>query len=369
MMTYSYSKFRKYGECPAAFKAAYIDHIPSEPSPELLRGNMVHRIISAYLLHLRENHLRTDITEMETIAEQVFYDPTVRRECPISDDAWEEVAGLADTFARTANIGPAFARSEMKMAVDHDLQPWPYEDPNVFIRAILDRLDLDGERAVIYDYKTGYHAEFNKLQAEVYCYMVFKNYPQVNIIIPIFHHIPVAVEKRGEEVGRDRLDGLEKKLRKMAAMIQADKEFAPTPGAACDDCPYPCPAKQSGLASIANDDGARAIAEDLILLDKQKKDKEKMLRDWCNRRGFVEVNGLVYGFHVSESQEFNDVGEFNATCQMFQRDPCDFLNVDNRKATKLLKDRDPKVAEKFQSIVSIEKSQKWGAKKAKEDES
>lgn len=47
---WSYSRFAKYELCPAQFKYAYIDKLPTTGSPAMARGDKIHRSIASFVM-------------------------------------------------------------------------------------------------------------------------------------------------------------------------------------------------------------------------------------------------------------------------------------------------------------------------------
>jgi len=370
--SFSHTKVRVYEACPLQFKGIYIDGLDVESvNPNIVFGSVGHVVFSRYLKHLKEKGLKTDITAIRRIARETFSDKEVRKENPLPAARLDELIEISERFTEVTMIDESFYGSEISFAFKRDLTPCEFNDPDVFFRGRLDRLDIEGAVATITDYKTLWHADYDPLQAENYAWAIFLLFPEVVTVIPQFFFPRPDIMKRAKEAfDREDLEGLQKRVLLRIELIECDTDFLPTPGSACSYCVLDCPAALSNLRSVKSLEDAEKAANDLLLLAKKKKDAEEALKSWLNENndGKVTVNDQVFGFHTTESISFPDVRDFNATCQEFNRDPNAFLNVNNTKAKKLLKDKDEKVRAAFAKIAEESRKQTWGKRKAKKGE-
>lgn len=75
---------------------------------------------------------------------------------------------------------PGEKHCELKLGVTEDLKPCKFFGRNVWLRAIVDFLSIDGDTAYVVDYKTGKSARYaDPDQLELMALAAFVHYPQV----------------------------------------------------------------------------------------------------------------------------------------------------------------------------------------------
>jgi putative RecB family exonuclease len=151
--TLSPSKASAFTDCPLAFRLSIIDHVPEPPSPQAVKGTLVHAALERLFWdHLPgERTIEAGLEALELAWEHIQDDP--------------EFVGLALDIDEAAEF-----RADAEVLVHNYFR---IEDPNavrtvgvelgletrigdMVLRGIIDRLDVtdDGELVVI-DYKTG----------------------------------------------------------------------------------------------------------------------------------------------------------------------------------------------------------------------
>lgn len=72
--------------------------------------------------------------------------------------------------------------NERKMALKEDKTPCEFDDPEYWVRGIVDRLIIDSEDAYVIDYKTGSNRYPDPKQLQLMSLFTFEHHPEVNIV-------------------------------------------------------------------------------------------------------------------------------------------------------------------------------------------
>lgn len=338
---WSYTKFEDYA-CPLHYKFKRLDKVPEVVSPALHKGRLAHEIIGAYNRHLLETGQETDVSAIDGIAYEAFFNPSEPHSLP--PDAYAEVQQLARQFASYWILDLAHTVSvEEIWGV-----PVPGTDRDVMI-VILDHLAIDGDLARIRDFKTDWHLRSlsdveEDLQLRVYAWAVKQMYPQVERFEATLDFVRHQKDRTIE------LDLADVALAEEAIIgtiqrIQAETEWKPAPGAPCTWCAYAdrCPAvgQHADVVRIASPEDAERVAGELAVLERQVELRKAALKDWTNVAGPVAVNGLEWGHFLSQSEGIDDVEAFIERCRKIGINPMDFLTVSTQRLQKLpAKDRE-----------------------------
>jgi putative RecB family exonuclease len=242
------SKVSAFTSCPLAFRYSVIDRLPEPPSPQAVKGTLVHRALQL-LFSEQPPGSRSAAAAHEALGA-----------------AWEEMRGTEDLMGlELTGDDLALFRADSGSLVDGYLA---LEDPDgvqaigleldlrvemdgVVMRGIIDRLDLlpSGELAVV-DYKTGRAPPPDQSRARMagvhfYAYLC----EQVIGVRPA--SIRLMYLRDPVEVSAEPSDQMMRGLRQRAgavwqAVVRACErdDFRPHPSALCNSCGYRayCPA-------------------------------------------------------------------------------------------------------------------------------
>lgn len=144
----AYSHIKAFEQCPKQFyHVKHLNEFPYVETPETKEGNEFHKAAELYIRDgtpLPERFLKNK---------------------PVLD-------------ALNAKPGKKFA--ELKMGITMQFVPCTFFSPEVWIRGIVDLLIIDGDKALIIDYKTGKSAKYAETdQLELMALLVFSHYPEV----------------------------------------------------------------------------------------------------------------------------------------------------------------------------------------------
>jgi RecB family exonuclease len=311
MNAYSISRIENYRRCPAWFKFQYLDKILIPESLVLIFGSIIHDIIHRYSEACIANNKERD----EDIMKAILSQKTVL----MPDTVFSEISDLAERYVHTHIIMPGML--EKKYAFDHAWNLCDWFDKDARFRAVVDRLQIDGNIAQITDYKSDRYFPpksviEKSLQMKVYAFIISHLYPEIETIILDLdyirfgfgghHEIIIDAKKNAEET--------RKELETIMFSIDQDQRFTARPGTACDWCPYPmvCDAfqelfKVGIIQHIATEGDAEIMARKLAVLDAEKKALTEALKAYCeHRQQGIWVDDNLLDNHPTEGMEFPD---------------------------------------------------------------
>lgn len=336
--SFSHTQLEEF-RCPLRWKRRRIDREPEPVSDALLKGRLAHDVVAAYLRHLLEHRLETDVTAIDEIAKRSFFEPTQPHGLPFSE--FQEILRMAKAFAGRFVF-------DYRTTVEIE-QPWALElGDNAYFWVILDLLQIDGVRAIITDFKTDWHVRAqtdleHDSQLHTYCWAVHREFPHITeftVRLDFLRHGVV----REAEFNLEVVDEADTMIRASVAAIQREKLFQPNPGKHCGFCPYVASCEYPGsvpnLTVIATPEQARAIAAKVIVLEEQVKRLKNALKDWSTHWGPVEAEGIVFGYHLTESYGLDDPRAFYDAMTAAGLDPWDFLTVTGSKVKRIMHSED-----------------------------
>jgi CRISPR/Cas system-associated exonuclease Cas4 (RecB family) len=148
--TWSYSALKEYENCPKKYYEIRVaQNYTVIPSEKMIYGTEVHKALEDYVRDGKElalNYLR--------------------------------FKGVVDELIAI----PGHKYPEYEMALGKDKSPCAFDDPNRWVRGIVDLLIVDNDYAFIVDYKTGSNRYPDPKQLRLMSLMVFVHFPEVNSI-------------------------------------------------------------------------------------------------------------------------------------------------------------------------------------------
>lgn len=147
---WSYTHIDTFGTCPHQYHWKYILKNKEPTTPEMEEGRRAHDALE------------------KRVAANIALAPQYAK--------WEPLAASIVTMAQNSG---AQIRTEMKVAVDRNLQPCDFFAKDVYGRGALDVSILWPERMYIGDWKTGKTRE-KDFQVMIFAFFGFLSYPKVN---------------------------------------------------------------------------------------------------------------------------------------------------------------------------------------------
>jgi len=140
------------------------------------------------------------------------------------------------------------AQSEVKLAVKQDWSPCDWDDPDAYMRAIIDILYTDQELNIchIQDWKTGQVYDSHDVQLLDYVPVVAAHYPNMTYQTRLVY-IDQGFVSTPKTHAPDRIKPIRLMLDGRIGLAEADTIFPVKPGKHCSRCDYsikfggPCP--------------------------------------------------------------------------------------------------------------------------------
>lgn len=372
MNTYSYSKIKTWNECPLSYKLTYLDKVGRDEGDALTLGSAAHEFFEDYVTKCK---LALDYGIQ-------WKDGCYTAIVPPSFDwdkaallVWSKEARDQSLYEQYLNICKSFMKNfdpkdipegsktlcEVALGLTEDGLPCDFMADNVFLRAKIDRLDLNGSTAKITDYKTGFGGKADAFQCNIYAYMVSKHYPEIQNFEVVIHYVRTNW-KESWKFSKDKLSGIEFQLKAITETIEKDTKFKAKPGSRCSSCmvAFACDRKASNIKVIEKPKNAQKVAEDILALDAQIDAKKEMLKSWVQENGEVIVNGEKFSFFPLETMK-SDTKEL-ASCLMSNNvEPWNYLKGDTKEIKKLCREN-PQIADSLSQALTFNVSLRFSHK-------
>lgn len=148
-LAHSYSAIKMYENCPFRYyRQRVVKDVVDEGGEASRYGERIHKFLEDRLNGIQE-------LPREVLA----YEP------------------LCLAVQRAVGDGTLYI--EYELALNEDLKPTGWWDADAWLRSKLDVLVVNGEKAVVMDWKTGKRRP-DKFQMELFAVQVFKHFPEVN---------------------------------------------------------------------------------------------------------------------------------------------------------------------------------------------
>ena len=347
--SYSYSQLNRWIHCPQSWKFAKIDKLQTMESLLLTQGRIVHDKVDGYIKHLVKNNFTSDITWSGLVDEL---------------DGLPEGAELMDKFAKSFVLNPeTHYGSEIEIAITEKGRPCGWWDKDVWFRFKIDKLDIEEDKLVITDWKSGWNTDIDKFQLEVYAWgLSYIDLEKYDTILVKDHFIRYKIEK-SIEISVSAIPAIEKKVRKIVAQMEKAKTFPAKPGNYCSLCGYASQcAKRMSLVEKGNlpviDTKEKAIdyAGKVLVVQQRLNAVKNLLKGYVDENGNIPLDTGSYGYNEQNTLDIPDKEKvYNALCEQGE-DPLKFFNVDKRGIHK---------AELSEELVKPSKVVKFGFKKGK----
>ena len=170
--TWSYSALKEYENCPKKYYEIRVAKTYTViPSEKMIYGTEVHKALEDYVKDGKE--LALNYIRFKGVADELICIP-------------------GDKYA------------EHEMALGKNKSPCAFDDPDRWVRGIVDLLIVDNDYAFIVDYKTGSNRYPDPKQLRLMSLMTFANFPQVNKIkaglLFVMHNTFITEEYKREDI-------------------------------------------------------------------------------------------------------------------------------------------------------------------------
>jgi CRISPR/Cas system-associated exonuclease Cas4 (RecB family) len=345
---YSYSRISLYEKCSAAFKFKVIDKIADIGNTAADIGITCHNIMSEYINHLKKTGQRTDIEYLFEITNRVVGESSI--------EIGEEVMKIIDEVKQSFILPEysTFLESERKIAFDTEWKVIPWEDENVFLRAIMDLTWDNGDTLNIEDFKTSRKIMSetdmkNELQILLYAVCTSKLYDMTkyNKIVARLNFLRYGVI-REVTIPFKRLETAETKILKTINKIENTKHFVPVICSYCEWCNYKavCGLYVKHLQNFDIDmSNIPMLAKKLFIAKQFVSEAEKILKGHVEANGSINVGDMKLDFYPEERRSFpsKDIIKVFTDNGIDYSDVISFNQTEIKKLTKNDKDLQKKV--------------------------
>lgn len=173
-LPWSHSALEGFEQCPRQYEEIKVlRHFQEQKNDASLWGDRFHKVSEKFI---------------DGVVNGRPYEPLSAEMLPYS-------GYLAQFIGR-----PGRTYVEQKYSLDGRLQPCDFFAPNVWCRAVIDVLCINGAVAHVDDHKTGKNRKKDMQQLIIFALMVFYHHPEVNAVHTAFHW----VQHGFDEAGKDR---------------------------------------------------------------------------------------------------------------------------------------------------------------------
>lgn len=316
-------------KCLYRFKKHELEGFPNPQTEATLRGTALHAMHSVYVNHLIATQQSTDYG---------FADAT-------ADRYRGDAADLFKQWVRERIFDPERTfGTEVHIALKPDFTPaaasaTPAEAP---YRGTLDRIEIDGDHADIYDLKTNFAIfQATTIQAIFYPWLLHKLLPYLKTITFHLDFVRWNVQ-REDTFTAEEIDVKEIEIRNQVKQIQMAKDDDDWPAVVNPNCCYcvlECPLVKAGMSravigQIRDRAEAAAMAGELHALETRAGRIHDVLRQWASENGPIELEHLTLGFKKVRKIEHKAV-VIKALNQEFGFAETRALRGDTREVTKI----------------------------------
>lgn len=320
-MIWSHSRISLYHSCPFAWRLKYIDKVPEAQNERFLIGRRFHQAVAEYAKRCLTMKRETDwdfgrqltaryadsrdvATALERFTQNYLFD-------------WRHVVGIEERLEASLPSGERF-------------------------QGIIDCLSIVDNEAHIMDWKTQAalpaQTDDPPIQLMRYAWLVQQVYPQVSAFRLAYYYTRFNIEHEWEIEGALSADEIDEAVKYIIKAVERG-EFEPTPSSWCSLCGYTssCPVTE---AAFPEGDIVKA-AEKFVVLEAELGRLRKLLREWTNENGPIQINDVEIGFHLPDSkprpQSKEQVAGFIEWASREGVDWHDVIRIDARAFDKLHK--------------------------------
>jgi len=392
----SHTRLDTFENCPLTFKATYRDKVKTAKTAPMLVGGFFAEWSKAYIDHLVKTRQTADYHAGNTILEESWAARGQHKEFKFMPEPLRfEVREIVDDFLGSHVFDPATVMgTELDVALTENWKPTGWFDKDVFFRAKLDLATLppsdNGKTVGITDYKTGRAAlseEDTKRSSQLRRYVVAMSamIPDAARFLVDLDFVRLGIVRGPYELEPEVAEEEKQSILSISDRIEkaiATDKWEATPGAGCSWCPifdkkdakgkYLCSEREAAepFRALQTEDDAILAMKRLIIVEKERKDLQKLLQPWSAKAGPVVVGGMQYGPQTKENKSY-DPKWLQEFAGYYHLDMWTLLKGDNeaikKKVGKLDTDMREKAWKSLDEHVSIKAHSEWRLKKFKEE--
>jgi len=297
-LAYSYSKLRKYNECPRAWYIIYVQGRQQVMAPPLLLGGVVHEATAFYDTVCWKKKVTHSLGDWRACTKKAIGLSSP----PLTSELEEEVYQLMESYVSYHELDlKGLIGIEERIAFNSSLDETGWVADDVWFRLILDRLWIKKHMALIRDVKTSNEMKADTFQIECYSWAVLIQYPQVQEVYCDFDFIRFEHITDPVVYTRDQLPMLHDKIIARVAQIAEDTKWKPRIGDHCRRCGVRnyCPAMKAGAKPVRypfpkNQKEIDKVVEDYSVAKTIASDAYDAIKDYADAVGDFNSKGRAY---------------------------------------------------------------------------
>ncbi len=311
-MKLSFTRADRFTSCRFAFKHDYPQDgtvVPENQSLPLLGGKYFHQ--------LAEEWGKAQAAEPALKPDELMNTLVATHPKGLPFEVYDDIKGVFLAWTeRTVLEFPDKCRFELVLAFNRAWEPVEWDADDVFLRMVIDRVDLINTPTRIIDYKTTRALQTaKKLQQLTYAFGLnlalgddHRDF-EVGEQYVRFPRVPIKFATLTYEDYR----GIGDYYLGLDAEIEANEDWAPTINSWCGLCDHTgiCPKYKDEIAGTDLDvttmEQAQRLAEKQFVADARSKDVKKILKAFAEVHGSLKFGDQEYGPKVSPGVEWNDL--------------------------------------------------------------
>ncbi|MGH7264972.1 MAG: RecB family exonuclease [Candidatus Rokuibacteriota bacterium] len=350
------SRLEAWDRCPAAYRFAHVLGLPqpvADQSPRLL-GSVAHALVETYVREAQTTGTPRPLDRLPVLARALVSGKGLPEATTVS--LAREATELVSTWlSRWAVPLANTVGVEHALAIDVRGERVAWEAPHAFLRGRLDLVAVEGRRATVCDWKSGWLIEDDEDLRRAWapgCYaaLLWAWAPRLETVTVEYHYLRTG---RVAWTTFARADAIETLAwaRTMAAVIAEalahpddPAAFPPRPSTACATCPWVnrCPAGQAALeamdeAPIDDEAEARRLGALLLAGEARVGRLRERLRQYLQDREPLALDRMELGFFPTKGR-YDAAAVFRVITDA-RADPWPLLAADGRALAAFLKRR------------------------------
>lgn len=369
-------------DCLHLFNEVVNKKVGVPPNEFGMAGGIFHDAASRFLSALQTNESRDRIPLMEAVFDEAWGSARKEEFAALPEHHYEDLHGLALRFAaREPFSAKTFAGTEVRLAVNEDWKRVDWFAKDAFYRMIFDKVEAEGSRVRITDYKTSWRADG---EDEVLRNPQFRGYAAgVNAILPEAKDIEIVVDfvrtgiQRRVEVPFEDIPRTRDRIMRESNRLERAKDsgnWPAQPGEQCRFCPGPvymaCPLRAAATEYRPPQDesDAKAMLAEVELRRRQLREMDGRLRGWVEAHGPIATAGIAAAFAKVETVTYPGGPTLDVLRELDFTFPGEFIKGD-RKALEKAAKKNVDLAAALLTIRQVAAASKWKIGKSDDEES
>jgi|SRR3972149_9120784 len=296
-------------ECLFYFWSMYLDPERRETETQflpLIMGKFNHLVIERYNKGLLKQGQQSDFSLFQDIFSTAWQE---QKDLP--ESSFESIEEALLRFAERHTISPdTVLQAEYKVGLNWELKEVDWLSGEIWLRAILDLVEVEGNEAIITDYKTGYYIPpenevAKSMQTKIYPFALWCLNNYIERFTVKYEYIRWG-KRQVFEIPLNNIRETEERLKKLTTRIMKKIENPKTEWKAircelCGICPFECPLIKENIEVIKTVEQATRLAQQVEAFEQQKKRLEAQLKLYTKQSNeLIETHDNIWGWKPLE---------------------------------------------------------------------